>query len=137
MTLTALKQHETFREKLEKYRVTVFYRETTKAMRKVLKNNKSHVMSLLMLYKQIKTTLFKVLGSVIYCFIDKLKFLDYLWMISHFTIQTFMIYMELGFLRFYWKSCIVMYSQENRKQISSWLAISSSYRIDSQNVLWF
>ena len=137
MTLSALKQHETFREKLEKYRVTVFYRETTKAMRKVLNNNKYHVLSLLMLYKQIKTTFFKVLGSVIYCFIDKLKFLDYLWMISNFMIPPFMIYMALGFLRFYWKSCIVMYSQENRKQISSWLAISSSYRIDSQNVLWF
>ena len=66
MTLTALKQHETFQEKVEKYMRTLFYRETLKAIRKVLNINNSHVIPILMFYEQIKTTLFKVLGSVIY-----------------------------------------------------------------------
>ena len=52
MNVTALKQRETFREKVEKYMVTVFFRETTKSMRKVLNYNNSHVVSLLMFYEK-------------------------------------------------------------------------------------
>ena len=44
----------------------------------VSKNNYSHVIATLMFYEHRKTTVFKVLGSVIYYIIDKQTLLGYL-----------------------------------------------------------
>ena len=49
----------------------VLSREKLKVIRKSYKNNTSHVIVLLMFNEYRNTTFFKVLGSVIYCIIEK------------------------------------------------------------------
>ena len=50
---------------------TVFPVESMKAIRKVFKNNKSHIIVILVFCEHRDTTLFKILGSIIYCLIGK------------------------------------------------------------------
>ena len=50
---------------------TVFTGEILKANRKVLNDNNSHVLVLIIFYEHKKTNFFKVLGYVIYLFIKK------------------------------------------------------------------
>ena len=40
-------------------------------MRETLKHNSTHAIFLIMLYKNMKSLIFKVLGVFVYCFIDK------------------------------------------------------------------
>ena len=47
-------------------------------IRKLLKKDNTSVIELLMFYKNKKSMIFKVLGSVIYCITEKCLFVDYI-----------------------------------------------------------
>ena len=66
-----LKQQKTIIKETLKYMGIVFSRKKLKCVRKAFKNNSSHVIVLLMFNECRNITFFKVLGSVIYCIIEK------------------------------------------------------------------
>ena len=49
-------------------------------IRKLLKKDNTSVIELLMFYKNKKSMIFKVLGSVIYCITEKCLFVDYIFL---------------------------------------------------------
>ena len=47
-------------------------------MRNVIKNDNTHVLAILMFYENRKFVVYKVLGVVIYCILEKYVCIDYL-----------------------------------------------------------
>ena len=60
-----------FKEQIDKFLSTKFYVTTSQDMRKTPKQDNYHVMDIIIFYYNSKSLIFKVLGVVVYFFIEK------------------------------------------------------------------
>ena len=104
MSITRLNIKKASREQVES-NMELTFDKTMVHIRKVLRKDNTRVLALLMFYDNRKTTIFMVLGSVIYFIMENYIFVDYLccqqgcscWHIKYLKTPYSMIFQELAF----------------------------------------
>ena len=72
--------NKAFREQVKSNLTLKFYKQTMVPIRKVLRKENTCVISCLMFYENIKSIIFNVIGSVVYCIMDNYVCVDSLFL---------------------------------------------------------
>ena len=115
-------------------------------MRRVMKNNNTCVLVIIMLYESRKYLVFKVLSVIIYCISDNNIYIDYFfykkkrnlqWRTRDLKTLCMMIFQGFSLLKCCWELYLVMVMSKKILQQPYWRTGSSWYNINYPNILWY